>query len=161
MSLHLEHPFAGSRMLRDMLRSQGKRIGRKHGATLTRRMGIEALYCKPTTSRRHPAHRIYPYPLRGMKIEQPNHVWAMGIRYVPMKRGSVYLAAVLDWATRKVLAWRVSISLTADFCVEVVQKAIAKYSTPQIMNTDQGSQFTHRDPARQAFAFVRRCRLSC
>jgi putative transposase len=140
--LHLEHPFAGARMLRDLLRQDGYAVGRKHVATLMRRMGIEALYRKANTSRRHPEHRIYPYLLRGLTIDRPNQAWAMDITYLPMARGFVYLAVVLDWATRRILAWRLSNSLTADFCVEALEEAITRYGTPEIMNTDQGSQFT-------------------
>jgi putative transposase len=140
--LHLEHPFAGSRMLRDMLRLQGHVVGRKHVATLMRKMGIEALYRKANTSRRHPAHRIYPYLLRGLTIERPNQVWAMDTTYIPMARGFVYLTAVLDWASRRVLAWRVSNSLAADAGVDALEEAIHRYGAPEIMNTDQGSQFT-------------------
>jgi putative transposase len=139
---HLEYPFAGSRMLRDMLRLAGHSIGRKHVATLMRKMGIEALYRKANTSRRHPAHRIYPYLLRGLAIERPNQVWAMDTTYIPMRQGFVYLTAVLDWASRRMLTWRVSNSLAADACVEALEEAIHRYGAPQIMNTDQGSQFT-------------------
>jgi len=140
--LHLEHPFAGARMLRDLLRQEGYTVGRKHVARLMRTMGIEALYRKANTSRRHPEHRIYPYLLRGLTIDRPNQVWAMDITYLPMARGFVYLAVVLDWATRRILAWRLSNSLTADFCVEALEEAITRYGVPEIMNTDQGSQFT-------------------
>ena len=140
--LHLEHPFAGARMLRDLLRQEGYTVGRKHVARLMRTMGIEALYRKANTSRRHPEHRIYPYLLRGLTIDRPNQVWAMDITYLPMARGFVYLAVVLDWATRRILAWRLSNSLTADFCVEALDEAITRYGVPEIMNTDQGSQFT-------------------
>ena len=140
--LHLEHPFAGSRMMRDFLKAEGHFIGRKHVATLMRTMGIEALYRKPSTSRRHAVHPIYPYLLRGLAIERPNHVWAMDITYVPMARGFVYLAAVMDWASRRMLSWRVSISMSTDFCIEALQEAVARYGTPEIFNTDQGSQFT-------------------
>jgi putative transposase len=143
--LHLEHPFAGSRLLRDMLRREGHVVGRKHVATLMKKMGIEALYKKPNTSRRHPAHPIYPYLLRGITIDRPNHVWAADITYIPMKRGFVYLFAVLDWASRRVLSWRLSITLTTDFCIEAVQEAIHRYGIPEIFNTDQGSQFTSLD----------------
>ena len=139
---HLDYPFAGSRMLRDMLRLAGHRIGRKHVATLMGKMGIEALYRKANTSGRHPAHRIYPYLLRGLVIDQPNQVWAMDTTYIPMRQGFVYLTAVLDWASRRVLAWRVSNSLAADSCVEALEEAIHRYGAPQIMNTDQGSQYT-------------------
>jgi putative transposase len=141
-ALHLEHPFAGARMLRDLLRLDGYAVGRKHVTTLMRVMGIEALYRKANTSRRHPEHRIYPYRLRGLTIDHPNQVWAMDITYLPMQRGFVYLAVVLDWATRRILAWRLSNTLTADFCVEALEEAITRYGTPEIMNTDQGSQFT-------------------
>ena len=140
--LHLEHPFAGSRMLRDLLNREGVEVGRKHVATLMRRMGIEALYRQPRTSRRDREHPVYPYLLRGMKIEHPNQVWAMDTTYIPMRRGFVYLTVVLDWASRRVLAWRLSISLAADAAVEALKEAIARYGTPTIMNTDQGSQFT-------------------
>ena len=140
--LHLNHPFAGSRMLRDLLRQDGFSVGRKRVASLMRKMGIEALYRPPNTSCRYAAHPIYPYLLRDRVIERPNEVWAMDITYIPMSRGFVYLAAVLDWASRRVLAWRVSISMSSDFCMEAVEEALAKYGKPEIFNTDQGSQFT-------------------
>jgi putative transposase len=140
--VHLERPFAGARMLRDMLRREGHQIGRKRVSTLMRKMGIVALYRKPNTSRRHAAHLVYPYLLRHLTIDRPNQVWATDVTYVPMKRGFVYLCAVLDWATRRVLSWRLSNTMTADFCVEAVNEAIAKYGKPEIFNTDQGSQFT-------------------
>ena len=140
--LHLEHPFAGARMQRDMLRLEKIEVGRKHVSTLMKKMGIEALYRKANTSRRNQAHRIYPYLLRGLTIVRPNKVWAMDTTYIPMQRGFVYLSAVLDWATRRVLAWRLSNTLTADPCVEALEEAILKYGPPEIMNTDQGSQFT-------------------
>lgn len=140
--LHLEYPFAGSRMLRDMLRREGHAIGRKRVARLMRKMGIEALYKKPNTSRRHAAHPVYPYLLRGRTIDRPNNVWAADITYIPMRRGFVYLFAVMDWASRRVLSWRLSNTLTTDFCIEAVQEAIIRYGTPDIFNTDQGSQYT-------------------
>ena len=140
--MHLEYPFAGSRTLRDWLVREGFKVGRKHVATLMGRMGIAALYRKPNTSRPHPHNKIYPYLLRGLAITKPNHVWAMDITYIPMARGFVYLAAVMDWATRRVLAWRVSNSMDTSFCIEAVEEAIAKFGKPQIFNTDQGSQFT-------------------
>jgi putative transposase len=140
--LHLEYPFAGARMLRDMLAREGTTVGRRHVGTLMRRMGIEALYRKPNTSKRHPAHAVYPYLLRGLDIDRANRAWAMDITYVPMARGFVYLCAVLDWHSRRVLAHRLSITMEADFCVEALEEAIAKYGAPDIMNTDQGSQFT-------------------
>ena len=140
--LHLEHPFAGARMLRDMLKLEGHEIGRKHVGTLMKKLDIQAIYRKANTSRRNQAHRIYPYLLRDLAIERPNQVWAMDTTYIPMRRGFVYLSAVLDWATRRVLAWRLSNSLTADPCVDALEEAIMKYGAPEIMNTDQGSQFT-------------------
>ena len=144
-ALHLEHPFLGSRQLRNCLRREGHRIGRKHVSRLMRLMGIEALYRKRNTSRRHPQHAVFPYLLRGLTIDRPNQVWAMDITYLPMKRGFVYLAVVLDWATRRVLSFRLSNSLTPDFCIEAVEEAIARHGTPEIFNTDQGSQFTSVD----------------
>ena len=140
--LHLNFPFAGARMLRDLLRLEGLTASRRRVARLMRRMGVEALYRRPNTSRRHPAHPVFPYLLRNLVIDRPNQVWAMDITYIPMKRGFVYLAAVMDWATRRVLAWKLSISMTVDFCVQAVEEAIARYGTPEIFNTDQGSQFT-------------------
>jgi putative transposase len=141
-ALHLEHPFAGSRLLKKLLRREGIAVGRKHVATLMRRMGIEALYRKKNTSKRHPEHAIYPYLLRGVAIERANQVWALDITYIPMRRGFVYFCAVMDWASRRILAHRLSNTLTADFCVEAIEEAITRYGVPKIVNTDQGSQFT-------------------
>jgi putative transposase len=140
--LHLEFPFAGSRMLRDLLAAEGFTVGRLHVATLMKRMGIEALYRKPNTSKPAPGHQIYPYLLRKLPITRPNQVWAMDITYIPMARGFVYLAAVVDWFSRRVLAWRLSITLEAAFCIEALEEALARYGRPEIFNTDQGSQFT-------------------
>ncbi|MHC1950831.1 IS3 family transposase [Bradyrhizobium sp. UFLA06-06] len=140
--LHLEYPFAGSRMLRGLLALQGCKIGRRHVKTLMRRMGIEALYRRPRTTKPEPGHKIYPYLLRGMEITRPNQVWAMDITYIPMARGFVYLAVVLDWFSRRVLSWRVSITMEAAFCVETLQDALARHGKPDVFNTDQGSQFT-------------------
>ena len=140
--LHLEFPFAGSRMLRGLLAAEGCKIGRRHVKTLMRRMGIEALYRRPRTTKPEPGHKIYPYLLRGMEITRPNQVWAMDITYIPMARGFVYLAVVLDWATRRVLSWRLSITMEAAFCVETLEDALARHGKPDIFNTDQGSQFT-------------------
>jgi putative transposase len=140
--LHLELPFAGSRMLRGLLAAEGCKIGRRHVKTLMRRMGIEALYRRPRTTKPEPGHKIYPYLLRGMAITQPNQVWAMDITYIPMARGFVYLAVVLDWFSRRVLSWRLSITMEAAFCVETLQDALARHGKPDIFNTDQGSQFT-------------------
>ena len=139
--LHLEFPFAGSRLLRDLLAAEGSKVGRRHVKTLMKRMGIEALYRRPRTSQPEPGHKIYPYLLRGMAITRPNQVWAMDITYIPMARGFVYLAVVLDWFSRRVLSWRVSITMEAAFCVETLEEALAKHGTPEIFNTDQGSQF--------------------
>lgn len=140
--LHLEYPFAGSRMLRDLLRQDNFKVGRKHVATLMKRMGIEALYRKPRTTKPGAGHRVYPYLLRNLKIDRPNQVWAMDITYIPMARGFVYLVAVVDWFTRRTLSWKVSITMDVHFCLETVEEAISRYGTPEIMNTDQGSQFT-------------------
>jgi putative transposase len=140
--LHLDYPFAGSRMLRDLLRGEGVEIGRGRVTTMMRRMGIEALYRRPNTSRPAPENRVYPYLLRGLVVDRPDQVWAMDITYIPMARGFVYLAAVVDWFSRRVLAWRVSIDLAVDFCLEAVEEAMARHGKPGIFNTDQGSQFT-------------------
>lgn len=140
--LHLDYPFAGSRMLRDLLRQEGIEIGRQHVATLMKKMAIEAIYRRPNTSKPAPGHKIYPYLLRKLPIVRPNQVWATDISYVPMARGFVYLVAIVDWFSRKVLAWRVSITMEADFCVEALEEALARYGKPEIFNTDQGSQFT-------------------
>ena len=140
--LHLEFPFAGSRMLRDLLNREGVATGRRHVATLMRRMGVAALYRKPNTSKPAPGHKVYPYLLRGLLIDRPNQVWAMDLTYVPMARGFVYLAAVVDWFSRRVLSWRVSISMEAAFCVEALEEALAHHGGPEIFNTDQGAQFT-------------------
>ena len=140
--LHLELPFAGSRMLRGLLAAEGCKIGRRHVKTLMQRMGIEALYRRPRTTKPEPGHKIYPYLLRGMTITRPNQVWAMDITYIPMARGFVYLAVVLDWFSRRVLSWRLSITMEAAFCVETLQDALARHGKPDIFNTDQGSQFT-------------------
>ena len=143
--LHLEYPFPGSRMLRDLLRQDGASVGRRHVATLMRRMGIEALYRRPRTTKPHPGHKVFPYLLRNRQITEPNQAWAMDITYIPMNKGFVYLAAVLDWATRRVLDWRLANSMTADFCIEGIEAAIRNYGTPEVFNTDQGSQFTDKD----------------
>jgi putative transposase len=140
--LHLEFPFAGSRMLKGLLAAEGSQVGRRHVKTLMRRMGMEALYRRPRTTKPEPGHKIYPYLLRGKEITRPNQVWAMDITYIPMARGYVYLAVVLDWASRRVLSWRVSITMEAAFCVETLQDALEKHGKPEIFNTDQGSQFT-------------------
>jgi putative transposase len=140
--LHLNYPFAGSRMLRDLLGHQGLEVGRRHLRTLMRRMGVEAIYRRPNTSKPTPGHRIYPYLLRGLAITRPNQAWAMDITYIPMARGFVYLAAVVDWFSRRVLAWKLSITMEASFCIEALEEALSRNEKPEIFNTDQGSQFT-------------------
>jgi putative transposase len=143
--LHLDYPFAGSRMLQGLLRAEGYHVGRRHVATLMKKMGIEALYRRPNTSKPAPGHKIYPYLLRNLPITRPNQVWAMDITYIPMARGFVYLAAVVDWFSRRVLSWRLSITLETAFCIEAVEEALARHGKPDIFNTDQGSQFTSID----------------
>ena len=143
--LHTEFPFAGARMLCGFLAADGSKVGRRHVKTLMDRMGIEALYRRPRTTKPELGHKIYPYLLRGVEVTRPNQVWAMDITYIPMARGFVYLAVVLDWFSRRVLSWRVSITMEASFCVETLQEALAKHGKPEIFNTDQGSQFTGHD----------------
>jgi putative transposase len=143
--LHLAHPFFGARRLARMLRRAGVEAGRLHVGTLMRRMGIEAIYRKKRTSIPAPGHTIYPYLLRGVVIERPNQVWATDITYLPMAKGFAYLVAILDLYSRKVLAWRVSNAMTTDFCVEALEEALMRFGTPEIFNTDQGSQFTAED----------------
>jgi putative transposase len=140
--LHLEFPYAGSRMLRDLLRLEGHQIGRKRVRRLMRKIGIAAVYQKPRTTLPNAGHQVFPYLLRGLTIDRPNQVWAADITYIPMARGFVYLCAVMDWHSRRVLAWRLSNTLTMDFCTDALQEAIARYGVPEIFNTDQGSQFT-------------------
>jgi len=140
--LHLDYPFAGSRMLQGLLVGEGHKIGRLKARNLMKRMGLEAIYRRPNTSKPAPGHKIYPYLLRKLPVTRPNQVWAMDITYIPMARGFVYLAAVVDWFTRRVLSWRLSITLETDFCIEAVEEALAKYGKPDIFNTDQGCQFT-------------------
>jgi putative transposase len=140
--LHLELPFAGSRMLRDLLQGEGVAIGREHVRTLMRRIGITAVYQRPKTTQRHRAHPVFPYLLRTLTVTRPNHVWAADITYIPMARGFVYLVVVMDWASRKVLSWRLSSTLTTDFCVAALEEALDRFGGPEIFNTDQGSQFT-------------------
>lgn len=134
-ALHLEYPFAGSRMLQSLLKAEGHVAGRLHVATLMKRMGIEALYRRPRTSKRAWGHAIFPYLLRKLPVTRPNQVWAMDITYIPMARGFVYLAAVVDWFSRKVLAWRLSITMDAAFCIEAVEDAMARFGKPEIFNT--------------------------
>jgi putative transposase len=140
--MHLKRPFYGSRRIRDWLQDEGFPVNRKRVQRLMRQMGIVALYPKANTSRPGKGHKIYPYLLRGLEIDHPNQVWATDICYVPMARGFVYVVAIMDWYSRKVLAWRVSNTMDADFCVEALEEAISRYGTPEIFNTDQGAQFT-------------------
>jgi len=146
--IHLDEPYLGSRGMKSALRMKGHRVGRIHVRTLMRTMGIEAIHKKPRLSQPHPSHTIYPYLLRGLDITEANQVWCSDITYIPMARGFCYLVAVMDWASRKVLSWRLSNTLDPSFCIEALEEAIARYGRPQIFNTDQGSQFT-------ADAFIR------
>jgi putative transposase len=143
--LHLDYPFAGSRMLQKLLKRDGYETGRLHVRTLMKRMGIEALYRKPRTSKPGDGHKIYAYLLRKLPVTRPNQVWATDLTYVPMARGFCYLVAVIDWFTRKVLAWRLSITMDTAFCIEALEEALARYGKPEIFNSDQGSQFTSHD----------------
>ena len=140
--LHLEHPFLGSRKLARLLKGEGHAIGRRHVTTLMRRMGVEVIYRKPRTSLPDHAHKIYPYLLSRVVIERPNQVWAADITYLPMAKGFVYLVAILDLYSRKVVGWRTNNTLTSDFCVEALQEALRRFGRPEVFNTDQGSQFT-------------------
>jgi len=145
----LETPFYGSRQMARHLRRQGQKVGRKRVQRLMRQMGIWAIYQAPRTSKPHPEHEIYPYLLRNMTIDQPNQAWCADITYIPMRRGFLYLVAIMDWATRSVLSWRLSNSMDSSFCVEALEEALDRYGTPEIFNTDQGSQFT-------SYGFTRR-----
>ena len=140
--LHLDYPFAGSRLLRDMLNDEGYKVGRLRVTSLMKRMGIAAIYRRPNTSKPTPGHNIYPYLLRNLPVTRPNQVWATDITYIRMAKGFVYLIAVVDWFSRRVLSWRLSITMETDFCIEAVEEALARHGTPDIFNTDQGSQFT-------------------
>lgn len=140
--IHLKYPFYGSRRIRNELWDRGFKVGRGHVATLMKKMGIEALYPKPRLSKPHPDHKVYPYLLKGLDITEANHVWCADITYLPMAKGFCYLVAIMDWASRKVLSWRLSNTLDASFCTEALEEAISRFGTPQIFNTDQGSQFT-------------------
>jgi len=138
----LETPWYGSRQMARHLRREGWCVGRKRVRRLMRNMGLQAIYQAPRTSDPHPEHRIYPYLLRGLPIETPDHVWCADITYIPMRRGFLYLVAIMDWASRKVLSWRLSNTMDAEFCVKALEEALARYGKPEIFNTDQGSQFT-------------------
>jgi putative transposase len=141
----METPWYGSRQMARHLRRKGHKLGRKRIRRLMRKMSLAAIYQAPRTSQPHPEHRIYPYLLQGMTIDRPNQVWCADITYIPMRRGFLYLVAIMDWATRAVLAWRLSNTMDSEFCVEALKEALAKYGTPEIFNTDQGSQFTSQD----------------
>ena len=141
---YLKTPTWGSRSMRNHLRRLGYKVNRKRVQRLMRLMGLEAIYPKPRTSRPHPAHKVYPYLLRNLKIDRPNQVWAADITYIPMARGFMYLVAVMDWNSRKVLSWRLSNTLDTDFCVEALEDAINRFGAPDIFNTDQGAQFTSK-----------------
>jgi len=142
---HLETPWYGARQMARHLRRQGHRVNRKRIGRLMRLMGLSVIYQKPDTSKPHPQHKIYPYLLRGMTITKPNQVWCADICYIPMRRGFMYLVAIMDWASRKVLSWRLSNTMDTDFCVAALEDALARYGKPEIFNTDQGSQFTSDD----------------
>ncbi len=143
--LFLKYPLYGSRQMVRQLRREGIRIGRHRVRRLMRLMGLEAIYQAPRTSEPHPAHRVYPYLLKGLVIERPNQVWCADITYIPVQRGFLYLVAVMDWATRHVLAWRLSNTMDTRFCIEALNEALTRYGRPKIFNTDQGSQFTSCD----------------
>lgn len=134
--LHLDYPFAGSRMLQGLLNAEGLAAGRLHIATLMKKMGIEAIYRRPNTSKPAPGHKVYPYLLRKLAVTRPNQVWATDITYIPMARGFVYLCAVVDWFSRRVLSWRLSITLETAFCIEAVEEALARHGKPDIFNSD-------------------------
>ena len=138
----LEAPWHGSRQMARHLRREGCAVGRKRVRRLMAKMGLTPIYQRPRTTMPHPAHRVFPYLLRGMVVERPNQVWCADITYLPMRRGFLYLVAVMDWATRKVLSWRVSNTLDVEFCLEALEEALARFGQPEIFNTDQGSQFT-------------------
>ena len=143
--LFMKYPFYGSRQMVRQLRREGVCVGRHRVRRLMRLMGLEAIYQAPRTSDPNPAHRVYPYLLKGMVIETPNRVWCADITYIPVQRGFLYLVAIMDWATRHVLAWRLSNTMDASFCIEALEEALARYGKPEIFNTDQGSQFTSFD----------------
>jgi putative transposase len=143
--IHLRLPFYGSRRIVDELTDEGHTVNRKCVQRLMRQMGMTALYPGPNTSKAHHAHKVYPYLLRGLVIERANQVWCADVTYIPMAKGFVYLVAIMDWYSRKVLAWRLSNTLQADFCVAALKEALAKHGTPDIFNTDQGCQFTSED----------------
>ena len=140
--LHMDFPFAGSRMLRGLLAAEGVKVGRLHVSTLMKKMAIEAIYRRPNTSKPAPGHKIYPSLLHKLAVSRPNQVWATDITDIPMARGFVYLIAIVDWFSRRVLSWRLSITLETDFCIEALEEALTRFGAPEMFNTDQGSQFT-------------------
>ena len=144
----LDTPWYGSRQMARWLRRQGHNVGRKRVRRLMRKIGLEAIYQAPRTSRPHPHHRIYPYLLRNLTIDRPNQVWCADITYIPLRRGFLYLVAIMDWSSKAVLSWRLSNTMYPDFCVEALEEALSRYGTPEIFNTDQGSQFTSDDFTR-------------
>lgn len=156
--LPMQFPFAGARMLARLLYRQRHKVGRRRVRTLMKRMGVEALYCKPNTSRRNAQHKVWPYLLRSMKIVRANQAWALDTTYIPMARGFVYLTAVVDWASRKVLAHRVAITLEATHAVQALEEAFSRYGQPEIVNTDQGSQFTANAFTEAVLAEASDCR---
>jgi putative transposase len=143
--LYLEHPCWGSRSMKNHLHRLGYHINRKRIQRLMRIMGLEPIYPKPKTSKPHPQHKVFPYLLRDLNIARPNQVWATDITYIPMSRGFMYLVAIMDWYSRKVLSWRISNSLDTDFCIEALQEALRRFKAPEIFNTDQGAQFTSEE----------------
>jgi putative transposase len=143
--IHLNYPYLGTRGIKNELWNRGHKVGRGHVRTLMRKMDIEALYRKPRLTKTHPEHTIYPYLLRGVTITEANAVWCSDITYIPMAKGFCYLVAIMDWASRKVLAWRLSNTLDTSFCMKALEEALSLHDTPQIFNTDQGSQFTSDD----------------
>jgi putative transposase len=143
--LHLKHPFFGSRKMTQTLKAEGIHVNRKRVQRLMRLMGLESTAPKPSTSKPAPEHAVYPYLLRNLKVSRVNQVWAADITYIPMAQGFVFLVAIIDWYSRRVLAWRLSNTLETNFCVEALHEALARYGCPEIFNTDQGCQFTSED----------------
>lgn len=142
--LHIRRPFLGVRRITDELHATGCRVNRKKVGRLMRKMGIQALYPKPNTSKKHPRHKVYPYLLRNLTIDRPNQVWATDITYIPMEKGFIYLTVIMDWYSRKILSWRLSNTLDTDFCVDALEEAIDRYGEPDIVNSDQGAQYTSK-----------------
>lgn len=143
--IHIRRPFLGARRITDELQGAGCRVNRKKVTRLMREMGIQALYPKPNTSKKHPHNKIYPYLLRNLKIDLPNQVWATDITYIPMEKGFIYLTVIMDWYSRKILSWRLSNTLDTIFCIDAVEEALDRYGAPDIFNSDQGAQYTSKD----------------